>query len=440
MNPIQTTYGKLTGIDHGSYLEYRGVPYAQPPIGELRWKAPQPPKPWEGVRHADTYPPCCMQPPQQDSLYRKEFYENPDFNRIPSEDCLYLNIWTPKEPGEHPFPVAFWIHGGAFLHGYATELEFDGAEYAKRGVILVSVEYRCNLFGFLAHPWLSQENERGISGNYGILDQIAALDWVAENIAAFGGDPKNITVFGQSAGAMSTQTLLTSKLAKGNIAKAILQSGGAYQGGLSRDMPLRTQESYGEIFAELAGASSLSELRALPAERILELMGPFFEKVFPLSKGLFLVPVQDGYVLDCGYDEAIAQGMLPDIPLMLGTTKDDLMVTKEMQEKNEFSALYKGCIAWAGQRQHQGSSPTWVYYFTRDLPGDDSGAFHSSELWYMFGTLGRCWRPMEERDYRLSSEMLDYWTNFMKYGNPNGDGLETWEPCDADSAGIKEFC
>ncbi|MDO5426054.1 MAG: carboxylesterase family protein [Eubacteriales bacterium] len=439
MEPILTNYGKIIGIDQGAYLEYRGVPYAEPPIGELRWKAPRPPKSWEGILHADTYANCCMQKPETHPLYRKEFYGNSAFRRTPSEDCLYLNIWTPKEKEERPFPVAFWIHGGGFLSGYATELEFDGAEYAKRGVILVSVEYRCNLFGFLAHPWLSAENERGISGNYGILDQIAALDWVAENIASFGGDPGNITVFGQSAGAMSTQTLLTSKLSKGKIAKGILQSGGGYRGGLVQDMPLHMQEEYGKCFAELAGVSSLQELRELPAERILDLLEPLFEKIFPPSKGLFLLPVQDGYVLDSGYDEAIEQGKIPDIPLILGTTKDDLLVTEEMKEQGISGILHKGCVEWAKERKRQGHGDTWVYYFTRELPGDEAGAIHSAELWYMFGTLKRCWRPMEERDWKLSAEMLDYWINFMKNGNPNGNGTEMWIPCGEDGFEVKEL-
>lgn len=436
MQIIETNYGKMRGVDMGDYIEYRGVPYAKPPVGELRWKAPRKPDRWEGVYEADTYAARCMQEVQQDPLYCKEFYADTAFDRVSSEDCLYLNIWTPKEGGGS-HPVAFWIHGGAFLGGYATEQEFDGEAYCRRGVILVSVEYRCNIFGFLAHPWLGAENERGLSGNYGILDQIAALTWVYENIRAFGGDPDNITVFGQSAGAMSVQTLISSPLTKGMIARAILQSGGGYGNGLNRDdMTLAFQEELGESFVKAAGADSLRRLRELTAEEVLALMPAFFEAAMPKAKGLFLVPTIDGYVLEDGCNALIDQRKIKDIPYLLGCTADDIFVTPEIKEQGQRGPLYDVCLEFCRKRSEAGKENTWMYYFARKLPGDDAGAFHSSELWYMFGTLGRCWRPMSEADHALSEKMLDYWTNFMRYGNPNGEGEESWKPCSGESGQV----
>lgn len=437
---VETKYGKLKGIDKGSYIEYRGVPYAKPPVGDLRWKAPEEPECWEGIYLADDFRNKCIQDETPVPPWDKDFYSDPEYFRPMSEDCLYLQIWTPKKTYESDkFPVAFWIHGGGFLAGFSSEQEFDGKVYCERGVILVSVEYRCNIFGFLAHPWLTAENERHISGNYGILDQIAALKWVYENIEAFDGDKHNITVFGQSAGAMSVQTLVSSDLTGNMISKAILQSGGSYGGGMLRDMRLSEQEKYGEIFTELLQVKNLDELRAKSAEEIFAATGAFMDKAASLTEGLFMIPAIDGHLLDRGYYEIIDRGGIKDIPYLLGSTKNDLMTTPEMVEKGEYSELYNGCVTFSQKLEETGKKPAYVYYFTRDLPGDDLGAWHSCELWYMFGTLGRCWRPWEERDHRLSKQMLDYWTNFMKTGNPNGEGLEDWQPCTKDDPAIMEF-
>ena len=444
-NIVTTKVGQLSGVDMGSYTIFKGVPYAKPPVGELRFKAPQPLEPWDGIYHAKEFNKACIQQlSTEDPLYGPEFYSEKEWIRDQSEDCLYINIWVPNDvldsvaeadgsgPLKKKLPVAFWIHGGAFLSGYATEKEFDGEAYCKRGVILVSVEYRCNIFGFLAHPLLTAESQYHTSGNYGILDQIAALRWVYENIGSFGGDHDNITVFGQSAGAMSVQTLISSPLTDGMIAKAIMQSGGGYKGGLSSDMLLSEQEKYGEIFMELAGISTLEELRSLSADKILELFGPFMGKVFPIAMKLFLTPVIDNHLLTDGYDSLIEKGEIKDIPYLLGSTKNDITVTDEMLKEGTFSPVYTGCVSFSKKLEDLGRKPAYVYYFTRDLPGDDAGAFHSAELWYMFGTLDRCWRPFTDADRVLSDKMLDYWTNFMKSGDPNGDGLEKWKPCTAD--------
>ena len=263
---VETKYGKIEGVDHGWYTAYLGVPYAKAPVGELRWKAPEAPDQYDGVLKAVEFQAKNWQREGSTPPWDKDFYDDPAFSRKLSEDCLYLNIWAPKNAEK--CPVAFWIHGGAFMGGSGGEKEFDGTAYARRGVIFVSIQYRLGIFGFLAHPWLTEE--AGTSGNYGMLDQIAALKWVYENIAAFGGDPDNITVFGQSAGAMSTQTLIESPLTKNMIAKAILQSGGSYGIGLHSDRTLKEAEGYGEILSEVLGAASLAEMRAKTAEEIQE--------------------------------------------------------------------------------------------------------------------------------------------------------------------------
>lgn len=430
---IENKKGKISGVDKGNYTIYMGVPYAKPPVRELRFKAPEPLDAWDGVFEASRFNDACMQELSiNDPLYGPEFYSDKEWIRAQSEDCLYLNIWVPNDAKDKKLPVAFWIHGGAFLSGYATEKEFDGEAYCKKGVILVSVEYRCNIFGFLAHPLLTKESPDHTSGNYGILDQIAALRWVYDNIECFGGDPDNITVFGQSAGAMSVQTLISSPLTDGMIAKAIMQSGGGYKGGLSTDMLLSKQEQYGEIFMEVAGISTLEELRAMDADKILSLLGPFMSRVFPIAKGLFLAPVIDQHLLTDGYDSLIEKGHIKDIPYLLGSTKNDITVTDDMRSNGTFSPVYTGCISMSKKLEELGRKPAYVYYFAHDLPGDDAGAFHSSELWYMFGTLDRCWRPFTEEDYALSDKMISYWTNFMKTGNPNSEGDETWRPCTKD--------
>lgn len=431
---IETKYGKIIGVDKGDYVEYRGIPYTRPPIGELRWKAPQKPQAFNGVYQAVDFRNKCMQAEGSSPPWDKDFYDDSSFDRTMSEDCLYLHIWVPKDLKD--CPVALWIHGGAFLGGWASEKEFDGAAYCKRGIIFVSVEYRCNVFGYLAHPWLTAES--GLSGNYGSLDQIAALDWIYENIAGFGGNPENITVFGQSAGAMSAQTLVSSPLTGGKIAKAILQSGGSYGVGLHRDITLSEQEEYGLLFSEVLQVQNLHEMREKTTQEVFAAMGPFFEKAMPLAKGLFLTPTLDGNLLTDGYYRLIDQGKIRDIPYLLGSTKDDILVPPELENKKE-APLYTGSIAFSHKLEELGRKPAYVYHFTRDLPGDNQGAWHSADLWYMMGTLQRCWRPWTQADYSLSEKMLDYWANFMKTGNPNGNNHPQWNPCRKEDSFVMEL-
>uniref|UniRef100_UPI0040267890 carboxylesterase/lipase family protein n=1 Tax=Parabacteroides distasonis TaxID=823 RepID=UPI0040267890 len=417
---LQITGGKVQGVKTTTegVLLYKGIPFAAPPTGDLRWKAPQPVVPWMGVLKADKFGPAAIQSDRDPNAkvpdgvidYVKEFYAEGDPTR--SEDCLYLNVWTPASgKTDAKLPVAIWIHGGAFSGGFGYEKEFDGDAYALRGVILVTINYRLGLLGFAAHPALSKESERSVSGNYGLLDQIAALDWVRDNIRQFGGDPDNITIFGQSAGAMSVRCLAASPLTKGKIKRAIIQSGG----GLNAIDPVETVADYEKMGMEIFGNKSAEELKALSFNDIQRLYMEWMKK----QKGFKLVsPIIDQYVLTKNFSDLAKEGKLPDISYMLGGTENDMEIFKTGQSHYDFSLeLIK-----------HGQKPAYIYHFARPLPGDNCGSFHSSELWYVFGTLKRCWRPFVAADYDLSNTMLDYWTNFMKTGDPNEQGLNEWAP------------
>ena len=411
---VVTKQGAVAGVlsQDGQTVIFRGVPYAQPPVGELRFCRPQAHAPWEGVLDCKEFGPRC---PQADltamDFYSKEFYDE----MVPpeSEDCLYLNIWTPASaaPGDH-LPVLFWIHGGAFMHGCGTEKEFDGEGFAKKGVILVFINYRVNVFGFFAHPELEKENPEGVSGNYGILDQAFALNWVRENIAAFGGDGTKITLAGQSAGCMSVQDLISSPLTKGMVQGAILQSGG----GLRALHATPSKEQLWEISQKLMehlGVSTLEELRQVPA---LKLRDAAYAVSGP---GLGWTPHQDGWLLPASVDELAESGAIHDIAFMIGSTGNDIGGETLLQESG---------ARFCQNQLDLGRKPAYFYFFNRKLPGDDAGAFHSCELWYEFETLGRCWRPWEDCDRELARVMSGYWANFAKAGDPNGEGLPHWEP------------
>lgn len=413
----QTQYGAVSGqaIDPGSTV-FKGIPYAAPPVGDLRWRRPQPPIPWRGIRKAKAFSAISPQIRMPEgSFYHKEFY-SADQEVMQSEDCLYLNIWTPAESAEERLPVLFWIHGGAFDHGSGSEVEFDGVNFNHQGVILVTINYRCHALGFLCHPWLDAETEDGLSGNYGIYDQIAALDWVRENIAAFGGDAENITVFGQSAGAMSVQTILSSPLASGKFSKIIMQSGGGI-GGLSLNCSWESAQALGQELIDRLGVTSLAELRQVDAWKITETCQT-------LEKGRFC-PVVDGRLLPADYDLLAREGRVADVPYLIGSCQEEMGGDSAKQ----FAA---GNRNWCKNQHQLGRRAPYLYCFTRQMPGDDAGAFHSAELWYVFGTLDRCWRPLDDADQELCRVISGYWANFAKSGDPNGDGLPDWLPCSAD--------
>ena len=446
LKTVNTKYGNIAGVDCGNYVVYRGIPYAKAPIGSLRWKAPEDPDKFEGTFMADKFAAKCPQfeqdpaGPQMGFNYGNEFYSKEEFKRPMSEDCLYLNIWTPANCTKaSALPVAFYIHGGAFMSGYSSEEEFDGESYADKGVILVTIGYRLGVFGFLAHEWLSQENQNGISGNYGILDQIKALEWVYENISAFGGNPDNITVFGQSAGSMSTQVLVSSDLTKNMISKAILQSGISCESDFLITPNLKEEMGYGKNFVELTGASSISELRALSTEELMKCQDKFMLDCFQKGLGFVFVPTVDGYLLSKSVKEVYDKGLMKKIPYITGFVGNDIGQTEDDAKANKPGVIEDECKKWAIKAEDATGEPVFVYSFEYNLPGDDSGPFHSSELWYTFGTYKRSWRPMGEHDAKLSEDMVSYWTNFMKYGKPSKDENE-WGAYTKENKNVKVFC
>lgn len=411
---VQTKKGKIEGIQKDGHSAFFGIPYAKAPVGELRFKRPRETEPWQGVFKADCFGNRCLQPGQKEgSFYHKEFWNNPEYLPQESEDCLYLNIWTPAKTAQEKLPVALYIHGGAFVNGAGTNINFDGAAMASRGVILVTINYRLGVFGFFAHPKLKEEDEQGSVGNYAFWDQLAAIDWVKENIAAFGGDPDRLTIFGQSAGSISVQTLCLSPAAKGKFAGAVLQSGILPMGPRSTRTAQEAMQE-GEAFCRLLNIDSLDALRAVPAKTL-------FEEAMKDNR-LHFGPILDGAMLTAPFEGAFEKGLYHDIPYMLGSTKDDFFAPRNDSREGKYPAIYGQVLETCALLNQKNTAPAFAYQFARDPLGDDAGAFHSSELWYMFGTLHRSWRPKDKHDYALSETMVTAWTNFFKYGDPG------WEP------------
>ena len=423
-NPtVKVEGGQIQGTVTDGIAVYKGIPYASPPVGELRWKAPQPVIPWEGVRVCDSFGAPSIQPHHVDSdAYKHEFFFDGDPEY--SEDCLYLNVWAPAKCKN--LPVTLWIHGGAFSYGWGFEPEMDGEEWAKHGGILVSINYRLGILGFLTHPLLSAENPDGISGNYGLLDQIAALKWVKNNIAAFGGDPNKITIMGQSAGAGSVKNMVTSPLSKDIMAGAIIQSGGGIsERSILGGSPLAESEQRWKDMMDWAGYTTLDEMRAIDPVEFLDMAAKY-----SAATGKFLgwpAPVVDGKVLPESFDSAALTGRIADIPYMIGFTQDDM------------GGLTGGIVRFCTVREQAGK-PAYAYQFARRLPDDGRpgilhGAFHSSELWYMFKSLRLSWRPFTEGDYALAEEMISAWTSFAATGKPS----EKWTPCTAEDPSFMVF-
>lgn len=420
-NPVLTIEGgQVIGVQTPTkgIIAYKGIPFAAPPVGDLRWKEPQPVIPWEGVKTADTYGDAASQvtwDPQ--SFYGREWRAS---GSVPfSEDCLYLNIWTPAagKTGKK-LPVAMWIHGGGYREGFAYEPEMDGGEdWASRGVILVQVTYRLGILGFLSHPLLTAESAHGVSGNYGLFDQIAALKWIHNNIEQFGGDPNNITIFGQSAGGGSVQSLCASPLSKNLISQAISMSGG----GLRDVMPamvLDTAQMVNEAMMDYFGKATLEEMRALSFDTLLKMSADYTAAT---GKRVMPGPVIDNYLMTGNFSTVARAGEIADIPYMFGFTANDMIdMTKAVAD---FCAL----------RDEKSDIPAYAYLFARALPGDDNGAWHSCDLWYVFHSFRNSWRPFTKGDEALSNQIVDYWTNFAKSGNPNGKGEGLWTPYTAES-------
>ena len=425
-NPVLTVEGgQIQGVPTPTkgIVSYKGIPFAAPPVGALRWKEPQPVTPWEGVKKADAYGAAAMQTAwDPESFYGKEWRAS---GTVPfNEDCLYLNVWTPAAgQKDKKLPVAMWIHGGGYREGFGFEPEMDGGEeWASRGVILVSVTYRLGVLGFLSHPLLSAESPNGVSGNYGLMDQAAALKWINKNIEQFGGDPNNVTIFGQSAGAGSVQSLVTSPMSKDLVAKAISMSGGGL--GSRPGTVLDTAQANNKKFLDFFKVTQLDSMRAIPFDKLTAMAKTYADTT---KARVSFGPVIDGYFLKKTFSDAALASEISDVPYMIGYTSNDLSdMTKAVQD---FGAL----------RVEKSKKPTYAYMFQRQLPGDSSGAFHSSDLWYIFHSQQHSWRPFTEGDKALATQLTDYWTNFAIYGDPNGKDGGAWTPYSAEHPEVMVF-
>lgn len=450
---VKTDGGLLEGVAMPSGIRvFKGIPYAAPPVGDLRWKPPQPAKSWAGVRKAGKFSDSCMQAlTRSRNPWTKEFMVQNEA----SEDCLGLNVWTGAKSASEKRPVLVWIHGGAFYEGSGEIITYDGEELAKKGLIVVTINYRLGIFGFFTHPELTTESPNHASGNYGLLDCVAALHWVQKNIAAFGGDPSRVTIAGQSAGAMAVHALTASPLAKGLFHRAIAESGSSI---VRRTRNLSDSEKDGVKWAETKGATSLRELRAKSAT---ELMG-----------GTRFAPVVDRWFLPADTATIFAQGKQNDVPTITGLTADEGSAsatygkvnpdefTKQMQQRfgtqaEAFLKLYpssdptqsslsqkqsardQGLVSmhlWVAERAKTSKTPAYTYYFTRGIPWPEHpefGAFHTGDVPYFFANLKYLDRPWETVDRKLAEMVSSYWVNFAKAGNPNGKGLSNWPAFDA---------
>ncbi len=433
---VRTKYGILQGVrSNAGFSLFRGVPFAATPVGQLRWKAPMDPLPWEGVRICDTYGPACAQFDRwdtatdditDDSGHPYIHIENYPYPPKMSEDCLYLNIYTPAESENEKLPVMMYIHGGGCQQWYGSDYEYCGDNFCKNGCILVSINYRLNVFGFYTHPELSAESGCNASGNYGLMDQIQALKWIHENIAGFGGDPENITIFGQSAGGGSCLALWSSPLARKYIRHVSVQSAGGVGRFMGRSS-LAESEKKGIRFMEMLGCKSLAEMRQLPWETLRNA-----NDTLGMRDG-FNICV-DGYVLPKDVDDAIISGENPDVDIIIGCTADE-----GANEKPPFFgfSMVPQIQELAEVQLRNGKKPVHVYVFDREQPGDDVGIPHSCDNRYQFGTLDGSWRPYTEEDWTLSSQMTAYWANFAKTGDPNGEGLPHWEAYTEPGMGLR---
>ena len=424
---IDTTYGKVKGIQMDGYQVYKGLRYGT----AARFQKPCLYVSEEIEYDSTKYGYTCPQPrPFEGSFYDREFWHHKEYATEENEDCLYLNIWKPDE-GEM-LPVALWIHGGAFVNGFGSKVEIDGQSFNQQGVILVSINYRVGILGFLCHDWL--ETSYGYCGNYGIYDQICAIEWVKKHICSFGGNPDNITVMGQSAGAMSVQTLISSPLLPSGVTKAVMQSGGGYENSMNDNKKIDEQKALGVELIKYLTISSLHEL-LVTAPKDLVMKSEEFIKARQIRNLLF-APVIHTEVLPDTYEKLVTSGKVADIPCIIGCTQNDITVANEL----ETSPIYQGCIKWALETEKAGHVPSYVYVFKRaPLGGEGQGAFHSGDLWYSFHSLNRSWRQKDDMDYRIADEMNRRWADFIKTGSPNNDEYAQWNVYTAGHTEIKYF-
>jgi len=449
VNSIKVNSGIISGktTDDQVVKIFMGVPFASPPVDDLRWKAPQTVAPWDGVRACVTPPASAMQAsPKPFMCWSKEFIA-PEAPL--SEDCLYLNVWTAAKTVQEKLPVMVWIHGGAFTGGSGTVPLYDGEAMSRKGVVFITINYRLGIFGFLAHPELSAESDLKVSGNYGILDQIAALKWVKENITAFGGDPNNVTIAGQSAGAFSVNMLVVSPMAKGLFQKAIAQSGGMFGKELSLGQTMRAAEEGGKQLTEKMGIASIASFRSMPADSLMKIQSRFGVTI----DNVVIPPVYDTFAEGKHNDVSVISGWNADDGVSFGPppTAGQFKANAKTQFGDKVDAFLKlfpantdeeagksqklmtqlffgwNNYAWARMQTSHGTGKAYLYYFKRVPPGEPNyGAFHSAEFGYALHTLKLWDRPFTEVDFKLEEAMSSYWVNFAKNGDPNGEGLPVW--------------
>ena len=452
LREVQVENGKLRGIPSADprVTVFKGVPYAAPPVGKNRWRAPQPCEDWEGVREAYTFAPISMQdqPGVGTDVYCKEWHVDKD---IPmNEDCLYLNVWTPANSTDEKLPVLVWYFGGAFQWGYTPEMEFDGERLARRGIIVVSVNYRLAVMGFLAHPEITKENPDA-PANFGLMDQQAGLHWVYRNIAAFGGDPERITIAGQSAGGGSTLQQLTCEDNKHIVKGAVIFSGmiklDGMPGDIFKPLTLEEAEKKGEEFFDYLGVKSLEEARSLDAFEVRNKYGEYSPLVFepntPPQMDKKMFPIKDGvHYLDDPV-KRFENGQCPDVPIITGYTSDEFTFNGlNIVEKSVKDTLR---TALKNDKEAGRNRKLYAYCFDPDIPGEDNpGTFHSVDLWFWFESISKCWRPFRGRHYDLARIMANYFADFVKYGIPEGvddDGskMAEWRPFTEEDEFVKVF-
>jgi para-nitrobenzyl esterase len=467
---------------------FKGIPFAQPPVGDLRWREPQPVRPWKGIRDATRYGAACVQNPMGLAVFlqplAKLYGAAYDGRKVAmSEDCLYLNMWTPEWPLKNPVPVMVWIHGGSNVMGSGAEASYDGAALARKGVVVVTINYRLGALASFAHPELTRESPHHASGNYGLLDQIAALEWVQRNIAAFGGDPKRVTVFGESAGAIDAGLLLCSPLAAGLLQRAIMESGPVLSTA-HHPSSLEAGERFGESVARSLGAADLKKLRTAPPDAIIRAYAEVAAR--QTDPGFVL----DGWCLRSAPADVFARGEQLPVDMLIGNNGREMSAFRAKAGKSESKSVgdpealkkavrifYAGatpvvigmvlidsalgrtqavdlwlneviadCPAMAmAALQAETGHQAYVYQFLRSIPGMGEktlGSFHGLEVPYVFGAFRQpdwSWLPFEPVDFALGETIQKYWTNFAKTGNPNGADLPHWPNFVARSQTAMQF-
>lgn len=425
---VTTKCGKIEGLPAADprITSFKGIPFAKPPVGDLRFHAPVPVEKWNDTIKAYNFAPIAVQPTpyyNPDDLYCREWSVDKD---IPmSEDCLYLNVWTPANAPDEKLPVYVWIYGGGFQTGFTAEMEFDGERIARRGIVVVTLCYRLNMFGFMCHPEISAENPDA-PANFGLLDQRMAMQWVKDNIEAFGGDANNITIGGQSAGGGSVINQILYG-PKNLFNRAVCHSGMFLMPGNNIMTPrtLAEAEKLGEDFFNFAGCKTLAEMRKLSTDQLRKLWNEYGG--FGKSIETWL-PVKDDKFICYEMFDALDKNKFPQVPMMTGYTTDEFLM-------GDVCAVKCGIDAYlATAKKNKSTVPNYIYHFDVDIPGwDNPGKFHSVDLWFWFETLAKCWRPFTGKWYDVSRKMCNYLCNFIKTGDPNGKDcddtpMENWKP------------